>query len=104
RDFHVTGVQTCALPICLSHHPNRWRENSLTLRGQEKLPLCHIRHLRSVCKKESLDLESSYSICLWALWIITYPRWRGWRQSHILPRGPKLCALDKVLEHRHLLN
>src|SRR5690606_41081757 len=22
RDFHVTGVQTCALPICAGIHPN----------------------------------------------------------------------------------
>src|SRR5690606_41204554 len=28
RDFHVTGVQTCALPICGSNSPGRLRTNA----------------------------------------------------------------------------
>src|SRR5690606_39627214 len=61
RDFHVTGVQTCALPILLA----RIRKNALfqkMLAGnalQRKPPLTMFRNFRYLNdeKKHSLDLK-----------------------------------------------
>src|SRR5690606_39882275 len=44
RDFHVTGVQTCALPIyVVLRHEKRWRERSCIEAGEDFRDQVHRR-------------------------------------------------------------
>src|SRR5690606_41043999 len=65
RDFHVTGVQTCALPICILHQQNNMQKTLATLlflfillhAGAQSSPELRIRVLDAE-KRSPLDLAT----------------------------------------------
>src|SRR5436309_10023383 len=59
RDFHVTGVQTCALPICkrefiLLGAPRRRRPADIYAESGTKLTSCCARKPASTCALKSM--------------------------------------------------
>src|SRR5690606_40972087 len=66
RDFHVTGVQTCALPICGAHH---WHSD-VHVHRVDRNPRPGQSVLRWSRHQETVDLGET------TMKVINYMKWR----------------------------
>src|SRR2546426_7363114 len=74
RDYKVTGVQTCALPICIGIVPAHEGESDAVTRDDSKnlvvCPLPYDRSFMQVLDRKSTRLNSSHLVISYAVFCL----------------------------------